>query len=587
MRNEIKRKKQFSRRALVFGGAAGCLVTGLISRLYYLQVIKGDKYRTLSDSNSVKLAIIPPPRGVILDRHNLQMAKNRNFYRILYSPNKAIDYHKIVGILTDILKLTPEQQKVMLLKIKRSPRLTVELYDHLTWEELAHLNIRLPDLPGIEIEMGKMRDYPFGMSAAHLLGYVGSLDKKQLEANPFLNHPDLKVGKNGIEKAQEETLRGKVGVRRMEIDARGLTIRELSREESVIGNTLKLTIDSRLQTHAQQHMQNNGALVMLDIPTGDVLCMYSSPSYDANQFIYPDYLKSLMRNPLKPFLNRCISATYPPGSTFKVSVALAALEAGVIDENTSFFCGGGLALGNHYFHCWKEDGHGTISTVNAIAQSCDTFFYNTARKLGIDLMSEMAFRVGLGKRTGIELPSEYAGLIPTRPWKKNVLKQEWQQGDNFNTGIGQGYVSTTPLQLALMIARITSNKQVEPRIIKAAHAPQFSDLHISEKSRAVVRKGMETVVNSPLGTAYAHRIEAPEFAMAGKTGTAQVVSKKNEDKVAEKETHALFVAYAPMSHPRYAIGIIAEHGGHGGTTAAPIAKEMLTKAQELKSGETS
>lgn len=561
------------------------MVGVLISRLYYLQIIKGNKYKTLSDSNSVKLVIIAPPRGIIYDRYHFQMAKNKNFYRILFSPNKTIDSKKILQRIADILKLTPEQHKKMLLKLRRNPHSTMELYDHLTWEEVAHLNILTPELPGIEIEVGKMRDYPLGAATAHLIGYVGALSKKQLEENPFLNHPDLKIGKDGLERIHETTLRGKVGVRRMEIDASGLTLREIAREESQIGNSLTLTIDSRLQAYAPQAMQNLGGFALIDVPTGDVLCLYSSPGYDANQFIYPDYLKSLMRDPLKPFLNRSISAIYPPGSTFKTVVALAALEAGIIDEFSTAFCTGGVALGNHFFGCWKEGGHGTVNTISAMAQSCDTFFYNTARKLGIDAISEMAFKLGLGTKTHIGLPNESAGLIPSKKWKKEALRQEWQQGDTLNAGIGQGYVLTTPIQLAVMTARLVSRKKVEPRLLLAKETLKFDTLGFSEKNQMIVCKGMEMVVNTQSGTAYANRIQIPGFEMGGKTGTSQVVSKKHEERGYHKDNHALFIGYAPINNPRYAIAVVAEHGGHGGSAAAPIAREMLSKAQELRSGD--
>jgi len=622
MRSEIIKSKIFERRALLLGAGQLLLTSSLVGRLYYLEIIKSEEFKTLSDSNRIKIMPVLPFRGRIFDRNGKAMAENTSYYRAMFDHYGNKEALAIMEKLYGLLEFSEEKRGFMRKKFSenhsREPFLVEE---YLTWNQVSKLEVNKPDLPGIYIETGQVRNYPYSLVSAHLIGYLGPV-KDETGNSVLLSIPDFKVGKNGVEKTAESLLRGKPGIKKVEVNVHGLPVRELSIEESQSGNDLQLTIDADLQEFAVKRMaglggvsKEGGGAVCIDIETGDVLAMASTPGFDTNQFIRgipTDIWEELRDNPDVPMINKTIASQYPPGSTFKTGVALAALEAGTITESTTFFCPGYYMLGSRRFDCWKKEGHGSLSVRDALCHSCDVFFYNTAQRLGVDKIAEMSFKLGYGTVTGIELPGEKPGLIPSKEWKRRTYNKDWMAGETINTGIGQGYVLTTPLQLALACARIASGgKKVIPRLIKTDSEylknvqlenidderlvnrlkelqKPFDDIPgISQRNLNVVKEGMEMVVNQLGGTAYMSRINIPEFAMAGKTGTAQVRSQahgadssKEPDK--KYRNHGLFIAYAPIQAPRYAVGVVIEHGSHGATTAAPVGRDILLKIQEMR-----
>ena len=412
------------------------------------------------------------------------------------------------------------------------------------------------------------------------------MSDEEIKRNSLLNHPDFKVGKSGLENVYEKTLRGEAGVKRMEVNAFGLTVRELSREPSVAGLDLNVTLDLRLQAFAAERLgEQTGCVTVIDVQTGGIVCMVSTPGFDPEQFSYgvsSKYWKSLMENPDDPMVNKAITNQYPPGSTFKLVVALAALEDGV-DPETSYYCPGYTILGNRRFGCWKEEGHGHMNMRQGIANSCNVFFFNTARKLGIDPIEAMSYRMGLGKPLGLNLPGEKSGLVPSREWKRGRFNDGWQTGDTLNTGIGQGFLLTTPLQLATMMARIASGQAVFPALTTQEQSYPFANLGLSPRSLSIVHDGVRMVMQ-PGGTAYGSRLRTKGVLMGGKTGTAQVISKKRYKAIEHqlsaserkrRDHHALFVGFAPVSAPKYAISVVVEHGGSGSAAAAPVARDVM------------
>lgn len=602
MRNEILRSKLFTRRALILGGLKATALAALAGRLYYLQIIKSDEYTTLSDSNRIKLFLLPPLRGNILDRFGNILAANRGFYRVLLDKQHTDDSEESLEKVAALLKLDDTRKQLILKKAAQgSPRAPITLYDHLSWQDVARLEEHSPDIPGITVEVGQTRYYPFANTVSHITGYIGALSEKELEENPLLSHPDFKIGKNNIERACDETLRGQAGVKHVEVNAHGRAVRELSREESIPGNNVTLTLDIRLQEFALSKLDPRGAsAVVIDVTNGDILAMASTPGFDPNEFtqgLSSRYWNELTSSPYFPLINRSIAREYPPGSTFKIMVALAALKAG-ITPSTVVNCPGYVLLGNRKFHCWKEGGHGSLNMTQAIMHSCNSYFYTIARRIGVENFATMAQLFGLGAKSTIELPGEKAGVIPTIRWKKARYDKEWQAGDTLNSGIGQGFVLSTPLQLAVMAARIASGKAVKPHLVvdgikdndtKGASL-LFEDLGIPPEHMAVIHAGMNAVVNVQGGTAYGSRILDSRYLMAGKTGTSQVISKKyagqdnSKNGRWEDKNHGLFIGFAPVQNPRYACSVIVEHGGSGSGAAAPIARDLLLKAQQLNSG---
>ena len=604
MHPDLERYRLFSRRAAIIGGGQSLLFAVLAWRLFDLQVTQGKRFKTLADENRISVRLVPPPRGLIVDRVGREIASNRQEFRAVIVGERIKNAGRTVDMLGEIIGIDRYERARILRELKRRPSFVpVAVRGSLSWEQVARIEVNAPDLPGVRIERALSRHYPFGMDAAHVLGYVAAVDESELTGDPLLQLPDFRIGKNGIERVYDLALRGEAGARQVEINAHGRIIRELSRKRSTPGKKLRLTLDIKLQElAAKRFKEESGAAVVMDIHNGDVLALVSTPAFNPEAFehgISPKYWRELLRNPKSPLTNKAIAGQYAPGSTFKMVVALAALEAKVISPATTFFCPGYKNLGTARFHCWKRRGHGAVNLHRGIKESCDVYFYEVALRVGVDRIAAMARKFGLGDKVLLDLPGERPGVMPDTAWKKKVLKDKWYPGETLVAAIGQGYVLSTPLQLAVMTARLAnggfavtprlSADDVKGREIKPRAGRRFKPLGVSKSSLALVLRGMNGVTNEPGGTAYWTRIQDKAIAMAGKTGTSQVrrITKaerargvrKNKDLPWKLRDHALFVAYAPAHDPRYAIAVIVEHGGGGSKAAAPIAKDVMTALQ--------
>ncbi|MEI9995487.1 MAG: penicillin-binding protein 2 [Rhizomicrobium sp.] len=598
-RKDKSRYASFTRRSLGLTGGMVAVFGILGGRLYQLQIKNGDQYKTQAEENRVSQRLTPPPRGRILDRFGTELANNRRNYRVLIVSEQATEgVDAALDSIGKLIVLTDAQKKRVAHDIAANKKFVpVPVAENLSWEEFARINMHLPYLPGIQPDVGETRDYPYGSDLAHILGYVAAVspDDKKDDDDPLLGLPGFRIGKRGIEKAFDSEVRGQAGASRVEVNAYGRVIRELSRDQGVPGKDVWLTIDAELQRFTDQRMgTESAACCVLDAQTGDVLALSSTPGYDPNLFnvgISPDQWKSLITDDHKPLMNKVLSGAYPPGSTFKPAMALAAMQNGLKDLHV--VCTGATTIGNHQFHCWKRGGHGGVDLKRGIAQSCDVFFYEVARRLGIDKMEAAARALGLGAATGIEIPGENSGFIPSAAWKEARFGIPWQMGETLVTGIGQGYVLTTPLQLATLAARIASGRAVTPRIVHtvggvAQPRPLADPLPFGDEAFAVVREGMNAVVNEG-GTASRWRIAEPGMDMAGKTGTAQVrvITRNERQSGVLKDTalpwnlrdHGLFIAFAPVAAPRYALACIVEHGALG-HPQVQIAHDVLLFAQK-------
>ena len=603
MYKDSSRFKSFSRRVAFLGGGKVLLLSLLVGRMYQIQVVESDKYKTLADENRINLRLLPPPRGTIVDRYGRALAVNQENYRVTLVAEQVRDINTMLDTLSGILPLEDyERQRILREVRRRRGFVPVTVRENLDWRDVSRIEVNAPDLPGLSIEVGQIRQYPFAEDFAHVLGYVSAVSEKDVTGDPLLELPGFKIGKNGIERVFDLNLRGKAGNSQVEVNAVGRVIRELSREEGQPGADLRLTIDRDLQklTAGRLKEEKSASAVVMDIHNGDVLALSSVPGYNPNEFVTGLSSKSwsrLINDPYAPLTNKAISGLYAPGSTFKMVVALAALEGRIVAPDHRVFCRGHTQVGNARFHCWKRHGHDWQDMYEAHQNSCDVYFYDIAKRTGIDRIAEMAKRLGFGAKTGIDLPSEKGGVIPTRAWKKALTGTPWQQGETLISGIGQGLILTTPLQLAVMTARIgNGGKAVVPRLIRSVDEdgeevePIFKDIGISKRSLDVVREGMNRVTNVRRGTAYRARISEEGMEMSGKTGTAQVrrISKaeretgvlKNHERPWRERDHALFVGYAPSDNPRYAVAVVVEHGGGGSKVAAPIARDLLLETQK-------
>ncbi len=591
-----ERTRIFTRRAALLAGGQFALLSTLVGRLYYLQVVQADRYAMLADENRINLRLLPPPRGRIFDRMGEPLAVNRLNYRVVLVSEQAENVEETLDALGRIIPVSARDRARVLREIHRKRGFVpITVRENLDWSEVSRVEVNAPDLPGVMIDVGQTRDYPLGPVLGHVVGYVAAVSEKDLTGDPLLELPDFRIGKSGIEKVYDKALRGSAGNSQVEVNAYGRVIRELAREEGRPGDDLTLTIDAGLQRFVVDRLGDESAsVVVLDVHTGEVLAMASNPAFDPNAFnrgLSTAEWKALVHNPRKPLTNKAIAGQYPPGSTFKMVVALAALEAGVVTPEHRVFCTGSLKLGDRVFHDWKRGGHGDVDLLAALQQSCDVYFYDIAKRVGIDRIAAMARRFGLGEPTGIDLTGERGGLVPDRDWKLGRFGVSWQQGETLVVGIGQGYLLATPLQLAVMTARIANGgKAVVPHLLRGRGAkPAPESMGISRDALAAVVEGMNRVTNTRRGTAYRARIAEPELAMAGKTGTAQVrrISKserlkgviKNKDRPWEERDHALFVAFAPVRQPRYAVVTVVEHGGSGSRAAAPIARDVLRETE--------
>ncbi|MBK19679.1 MAG: penicillin-binding protein 2 [Rhodospirillaceae bacterium] len=603
-REDSSRYKKFSRRAMILAGGQVALFGLLAGRMYQLQVLESRRYKMLADENRINIRLLPPPRGRILDRFGVPLATNRENFRVLLIAERTRDVDQTLDALGRLIPIADHERRRILKTIKkRRDFVPVTVQENLDWKKVSSIEVNAPDLPGVVIDVGQSREYPLGPDSSHLLGYVAPVSEKDKardrSGDPLLELPGFRIGKSGIEKQHERRLRGKAGNSQLEVNALGRVIRELSRQEGQPGDDVMLTIDLGIQNLAIEKLRDkkSAAAVVMDVHTGGVIALASVPGYDPNAFnvgLTRKQWRQISRDPLAPLTNKAVSGLYAPGSTFKMIVAMAALEQGVVLPDHKVFCRGHVELGNARFHCWKKHGHGWMDLNAALQQSCDTYFYEIAKRVGIDKISEMGIRFGLGEATGIDLPSERGGLMPTAAWKKKRMGVPWQKGETLVAGIGQGFVLTTPLQLAVMTSRIASGKLVKPHLVRGIVSGGVSQilehedptpLDISDEIRTLVMDGMNSVSNTEQGTAYRARIAEPGFELAGKTGTAQVkrISKheretrvlKNKERPSKDRDHALFVAYAPVKNPRYAISVVVEHGGGGSKVAAPIARDIL------------
>jgi len=581
---------QFSRRALLLGGTMGAVGIALGSRMAWLSVFEGEKYRLASESNRVSLRMIPPRRGWIVDRSGKPMALNRPDYRLELIPEAAPDIEAALAAVQRILPLSADELARIRSDVARQPKyMPVEIAHGLDWNTFAAINVRLSEEPGLQPLRGYSRLYPGGEAFAHLLGYVGAPTPEQFQKtrDPLLIFPGFKLGKDGIERTQDALLRGTAGARRVEVSARGRIIRELGTRSDVPGATLKLTIDRDLQDYAARRLADNSAsVVVMDIKTGDVLCMVSMPGFDPNIFstrVTRQVWEALQSNDHHPLINKSAQGLYPPGSTFKMMTALTILSAGIA-PGTACQCSGAYRLGTNTWHCWSRKGHGHVDMHTAIPKSCDVFFYTFGRQVGVEAIAATAKKFGLGQKFELPLPGQSAGLVPDPAWKERRYKKPWGIGETLNTAIGQGYLIVNPLQLCVMAARLASGKAVEPRLIADTPWVAPPKLDIADAHLTIVRKGMFDVVNGG-GTGARSQLQVEGIQMAGKTGSAQVRRISTGERATgvirqerlpwQYRDHGLFVAFAPADAPQYAVSVVLEHGAHG-TNAAPIARDVLT-----------
>jgi len=586
-------------RSLIIFSLNILLLFTLIGRLYYIQIYQGEKYALLSDSNRISMQLIAPPRGTINDRNGIELAVNNQNFQAMLITEQCRNIDRLLKIITPILNLSEDD----IIRIKKDIThhrryVPVKIKDNLSWDEVATLMINNNNTHGLIIDEGLIRFYPYEKYTAHPLGYVGAVSEADLQKSdaPLLQVPGFKIGKSGFEKTYDEKLRGHEGILTYEVNAYGRIMREIDKKEGAKGEDLNLTIDIRLQQAAYNAFgEESGAAVVLNVHTGEILALVSVPSFDSNLFVDGISVKNwndLLNDEKTPMTNKAISGQYSPGSTFKIVVALAALEAGIITPKTTSYCSGRMKLGNHYFHCWRHSGHGHLNVVSAIKNSCDIFFYETALKLGIDKISEMSHRLGLGETYDIGLDNQKQGVIPNQKWKQEKLKKPWQKGETVIAGIGQGYVLVTPLQLATMLARVVNGGYaINPTFIKQQNPPEPKKLNIKPENLEIVKKGMFEVVNGIGGTATRAKLKIKGVQMGGKTGTTQVrrISLKerakgiirDEDLPWKYRNHAWFMAYAPHDNPKYAVAVIAEHGRSGSGVAAPIASKILEEAINL------
>mgnify|MGYP005988036693 FL=1 len=589
--------RKISRRALFLGGTQLAFMGVLGLRMRFMQVEQAEEFRLLADENRLKVRLLPPARGLLYDRNGVILAENEQTFRIVIRKEDAAELDHVLEKLEDLIGLSAEEQARVRKKLKSrdtGPSVPVTIADRLTWEAFSTVAANSPALPGVTPEVGLTRFYPFSDDFVHTVGYVRPVTKDKLDqmevVDPIYRIPDFQIGLTGVETKLEDLLKGRAGTLRVEQNVHGRTIRELDRQEGVAGANIQLTFDQKLQNFVQARLSGESAsAVIMDVRTGDVLAAGSTPAFDPNKFVRgissADY-KELLENIYRPLPSKSVQGAYPPGSTFKMVTALAALEAGVITPDETVRCLGHTEVGGRRFHCWKRSGHGNVNLIGSLRHSCDVYYYDLAQRAGIEKIAEMGRRLGLGDSYDLPLPGMSSGLMPDKQWKRDKRGADWVIGDSLNASIGQGFVLTTPMQLAVMTSRLATGRAVTPRLVKSIDGveQQIKDdgpLGINENMLRAVRQGMYEVSNNARGTAYKSRITQDGMRMSGKTGTSQtrnaVVNNKNVPW--EERDHALFVAYAPHDDPKYAISVVVEHGGGGSTAAAPIARDLMLYAQ--------
>ena len=605
-----ERQGAFHRRAFLMGGLAGVGLLALTGRLMQLQLLEGGRYETLSADNQFNFRLTPPPRGRIVDRYGVELAGNRPNFRLLIARDEVSNPQATLDRISELLPIDDARRRQVMRDLVNSPRFVpVSVADDLTWEEFSRVNVRAPELPGVTADMGEARVYPFGGAFAHVIGYVSRVSEEDLkregpDPDPVLLHPGFRIGKQGVEKALDAELRGKAGAQKVEVDSRGRVVRKDLKGDvlAIPGKEVVLSLDADIQNRALEVFgKESGAAVMMDCRTGDLLCLLSAPSFDANEFVKgvprSEY-QALATYERKPLFNKALTATFPPGSTFKTMVALAALEHGV-DPNRTYVCNKAWSWGGRVWHCDKA--HGVMDMHNAIRTSCDIFFYQTALSVGPDRIAEVARKFGLGETFNIGISGQKPGLIPDTAYKRRAFPKDpvWHPGETPSMGIGQGYVNLNALQLCVMVSRLANGKKaLNPRLIKSiggveqpAGAPimvggrlqsaEVQDLPFAAEHIDFVRNAMAAVTESGTAALTAQLGLGP-VKMAGKTGTAQPrgggIGAHGAVGQWALRDHAWFVAFAPYDDPRYAVSVLVEHGGFGADAAAPRAREIMRVA---------
>ncbi|WP_415308800.1 penicillin-binding protein 2 [Candidatus Pelagibacter sp. Uisw_099_02] len=626
----VKKIQTINRRMFIISAAKIIVFTGIIAKLFSLQITENKKYLTLSDKNRLREWRLPPIRGEFLDYFGNVVAGNLKVYQLHVIPEEVEDFKYLMVRLKEILKISNNEfKKIIKQKNNQKSWETLIISKNLTWEQFTKVNYFLHDLVGAKPVLSVSRNYPFDENYTHILGYVSEASKKDILNNDMIKAkhvPGLKVGKTGLEKKFENELIGTNGIQRYEVNAYGKRISQLDHTDGLNGKTIQLTIDTEVQKFCNELLKEvAGSISVMDIYTGEIVAMQSSPSFNPNLFLFginQDDWQLIRNNPLKPLVNKTLSGLYSPGSTFKPMVALSALENGIIDENFKVNCTGKTEMYGQTYHCWKKKGHGVVNLKNAMKQSCDTYFYEIARKLGVDRLKETSLKFGLGEKVLNEtFENEKKGLIPDTKWKKNNLGKGWVIGETLITGIGQGYTQTTPLQLCQMTAQLANGGfKIYPKIIVKKNDKIAEDIRIimnenrkqldrknnglqestdllaflnkkeyeplfkNSKNIKLVREAMFASTNEVRGTSYSSRIDDPKYQFAGKTGTSQVKRITKLDRELDLKTfeipynerdHALYIAFGPYKNPRYALSIVVEHGGSGSSAAAPLAKKLF------------
>ena len=605
---------------------------GIISRLFYLQISENIKYRSLSDKNRLREWKVPPQRGVIEDFFGNKIAGNTQIFQLHMMPEDVPNIEELFFKLSKIIDFNNRERKNLLERLKkRRPWQPVIISDNLTWSEFSKLNLFLHEIQGIKPVVTVARKYSENNYSSHVIGYVSDISVKDLEGNALLreiNIPGLKTGKNGLEKSLNNSIIGTPGLQRFEVNAYGKRIKELKFVQGLSGLNYRTTLDQEIQKVAGELMRDkSGSVCVMDIYTGDIVSMVSSPPFDSNKFVHGISVEDwqiLIKNKKKPLMNKSIAGLYPPGSTIKPIVALSALENEVINPNFVVKCEGDIELYGQKYHCWKEKGHGFMNLRNAIKQSCDIYFYEVARRLGVDRLSVTAKKFGLGNKVFNIFDEEKVGIVPNTKWKLKNIGKSWFLGETLITGIGQGFFQSTPIQLCLMMAQLANGGyKIKPRIIDDKYKLQptidawrqefvsrnqefnttkdqsiidedsdmtnnfkIEKLYQNSENIRFVLEALYGATNEPMGTSYGSRYTESKYIFSGKTGTSQIkkiteeereLKLKNEDLPYEKRDHALFTAFAPSKNPRYAISVVVEHGGAGSKGAAPIAKKIIKK----------
>ena len=589
-----------NRRMFILATAKIVILGGIVSRLFFLQVKENKKYLTLSDKNRIREWKLPPIRGEFKDYFGNTIAGNFEAYQLHIIPEEVEDFRYVIYRVKELLELSEKQfKKILKKKNEIKPWETLIVADNLSWEKFSKINNHLYDLNGVKPVISISRDYPYKENFTHILGYVSQANENDILTNENIKEkfvPGLKVGKTGLERSFEKRLIGSNSVERYEVNAYGRRISQLAFQKGDQGETIKLTIDTKIQELANDLLKEKaGSICVIDIYTGAIIAMHSSPSFDPNSFVFgisQDEWQLIRNNPMKPLVNKSLSGNYSPGSTIKPIVALSALENEIISPDFTVQCKGHknpLELYGQTYHCWKKEGHGFVNLREAMKQSCDTYFYEVARRLGVDRLSVTAKKFGLGQKVFRNIfDNEKKGLIPNTEWKKNALGRNWVLGETIITGIGQGFIQTTPIQLCLMTAQIANGGyKIYPKIVANddnQYADKFTPLYKKSRNIKIVQDAMFSSTNEVRGTSYRSRLDDPKYRFAGKTGTSQVKKITELDRELDLKTfqipyeerdHALYVAFGPYKSPRYALSIIIEHGGSGGTVAAPLAKKLF------------